>query len=259
MPYADLHVHTTRSDGTLELEAVPAAARRADVSVVGLTDHERLQPLEEPVVERDGVTLVSGIELRVEPDGGDRVDLLGYGVAPTTALEELVEEIQRNRLERGQAIVDSVEDRLGIDLAVDVEGGFGRPHVARAIADHPDADYDYQGAFDHLIGAGKPCYVPRWVPSFDRGRRILKEACSIVSLAHPLRYRDPASALELVADLDAVELPYPYGREVDLTPVERAVERHDALVTGGSDAHDDRLGLAGLSAAQFQALEFPTP
>ncbi|WP_255192901.1 PHP domain-containing protein [Natronobeatus ordinarius] len=259
MPYADLHVHTTRSDGTLEFEAVPAAARQADVSVVGLTDHERLQPLERPVVERDGVTIVHGIELRVEPDGGDRVDLLGYGVTPTTALEELVEDIQRNRLERGQAIVDCVEDRLGIDLAIDVEGGFGRPHVARAIADHPDADYDYQGAFDHLIGAGKPCYVPRWVPSFDRGRRTLEEACPIVSLAHPLRYRDPASALELVADLDAVERHYPYGRAVDTEPVERVVDRHDVLVTGGSDAHDERLGLAGLSAAQFRALELPAP
>lgn len=254
MPYADLHVHTTRSDGALELEAVPAAARRADVSVVGLTDHERLQPLERPIVERDGVTLVHGIELRVAPNGGDRVDLLGYGVTPTTALEELVESIQRNRRERGQAIVDRVEDHLGIDLGVDVAGGFGRPHVARAIDAHPGADYDYQGAFDHLIGADGPCYVPRRVPSFDRGRRVLGEACQIVSLAHPLRYRDPASALELVADLDAVELHYPYGRAVDTEPVERAVERHDVLVTGGSDAHDDRLGLAGLTETAFRAL-----
>ena len=257
MPYADLHVHTTRSDGTLTLADVPAAARRADVSVVALTDHERLQPFDEPVVDRDGVTLVNGIELRVEPAVGDRVDLLGYGVTPTADLEGLIEEVQRNRRERGQAIVDCVEDRLGIDLAVDVAGGFGRPHVARAVADHPDADYDYQGAFDHLIGAGKPCYVPRWVPSFDRGRRVLGEACSVVSLAHPLRYRDPASTLELVADLDAVELHYPYGHDVDTGPVERAVDRHGVLVTGGSDAHDERLGLAGLSEAGYRALELP--
>lgn len=254
MPYADLHVHTTRSDGTLELADVPDAARRAGVSVVGLTDHERLQPLDAPVVERDGVTLVNGIELRVEPETGERVDLLGYGVTPTAALEELVADIQRNRRERGQAIVDRVEERLGVRLDVDVQGGFGRPHVARAVADHPDVDYDYQGAFDHLIGADGPCYVPRQIPSFDRGRQLLAEACQLVSLAHPLRYRDPTSALELVADLDAVELRYAYGRDVDLTPVERAVERYDALVTGGSDAHDDRLGLAGLSRRAYRDL-----
>lgn len=259
MPYADLHVHTTRSDGQLTLAEVPAAARRADVSVVGLTDHDRLQPLPAPVVDRDGVTLVHGIELRVEPESGDRVDLLGYGVSRTDALERTVERVQRNRRERGQAIVDCVEDRLGIDLAVDVADGFGRPHVARAIADHPDVEYDYQDAFDRLIGFGEPCYVPREVPSFERGKRVLADACPVVSLAHPLRYRDPARALELAADLDAVELHYAYGRDVDREPVERAIDRHGLAVTGGSDAHDDRLGLAGLSRAAYDALELPDP
>ncbi|WIV66690.1 PHP domain-containing protein [Natrialbaceae archaeon AArc-T1-2] len=259
MPYADLHVHTTRSDGQLALEDVPAAATEASVPVVGLTDHDRLQPLSSPVVERDGVTIVHGIELRVESGDGTRVDLLGYGVERTADLERTVERVQRNRRERGRAIVDCVEDRLGIDLDVDVEDGFGRPHVARAIADHPDAEYGYQGAFDRLIGFGEPCYVPREVPSFERGRQVLAEACAVVSLAHPLRYRDPADALELAAELDAVELHYPYGRAVDRDPVERAIDRHGLAVTGGSDAHDDRLGLAGLSRAEYRALELPAP
>ncbi|MFC6716162.1 PHP domain-containing protein [Natrialbaceae archaeon GCM10025810] len=254
MPYADLHVHTTRSDGSLELEAVPDAARRAGVTVVALTDHDRLQPFDEPWIERDGVTIVHGVELRVEAADGQRVDLLAYGVEPTDALEALLEEIQANRRERGRAIVDCVEARLGVDLDVTVDDGFGRPHVARAVADHPDTEYDYQGTFDHLIGFEKPCYVPREVPSFDRGRRALAEASALVSLAHPLRYRFPERALELVADLDAVELYYPYGRDVDRNPVEEAVDRFDVHATGGSDAHDDRLGVAGLSEGTFTAL-----
>ncbi len=259
MPHADLHVHTTRSDGALELDAVPAAARRAGVAVVGLTDHERLQPLSAPVVERDGIVLVAGIELRVELDSGSRIDLLGYGVSPTAELEELVEDVQENRIARGQAIVDCVEDRLGIDLAAEVGVGFGRPHVARAIADHPDTDYDYEGAFEHLIGARCPCYVPREVPTARRGRDTLSAACSLVSLAHPLRYADPEEPLTFAAALDAVERAYPYGREVDDGPVARAIARHGLLVTGGSDAHDDRLGLAGLSREEYDALPLPAP
>ncbi len=261
MPYADLHVHTTRSDGILELEAVPAVARRDDVDVVALTDHDRLQPIDHPVVERDGVTIVHGIELRVETEGGMRVDLLGYGVDPTKAdaLEAETERIQRDRRERGQAIVDAVEDRLSVNLGLDVDTGFGRPHIARAIADHPDSGYDYEGAFDHLIGNDGPCFVPRDVCSFDRGRQILTDAAAVVSLAHPLRYPDPEAALELTAQLDAVERPYPYGGAVDLTPVDAAIERHDLLVTGGSDAHDEVLGKAGLSKGAYEALELPDP
>lgn len=254
MVYADLHVHTTRSDGALEPDEVPAAARRSDVSVVALTDHDRLQPFDEPAIERDGVRIVHGIELRVETDTGLRVDLLGYGIEPTAALEATTGRIQRNRIERGRAIVERVEDRLGIDLEIAVEDGFGRPHVARAIDDHPDAAYDYQGAFEHLIGGDCPCFVPRELPSFDRGRDVLAEAGRIVSLAHPFRYPDPAAALELTSALDGVERYYPYGREIDPEPIDRAIERHGLVATGGTDAHGRELGVAGLSEAAYRGL-----
>ncbi|ELZ19014.1 PHP domain-containing protein [Natrinema limicola] len=255
MPYADLHVHTTRSDGSLPLEAVPEVARRDGVDVVAVTDHDRVQPFDSPVVERDGVTLIHGIELRVGTDASQRIDLLGYGLEPSTELEAILETIQENRIERGQAIVDCVESRLGVDLGVTIDSGFGRPHIARAIDAHPTIEYDYQGAFDHLIGSDCPCYVPREVPSFERGRAALAESCRLVSLAHPLRYRDPEQALALTSDLDAVELQYPYGRDVDRTPVERALERHELLPTGGSDAHDERLGIDGLSRGAYERLE----
>ncbi|AFZ72679.1 PHP domain-containing protein [Natronobacterium gregoryi] len=268
MPYADLHVHTTRSDGSLERSEVPAAARRAGVDVVALTDHDRLQPVAEPIVEDDDVTIVNGIELRVEidandepappgerPEPGPRVDLLGYGVEPTVDLEALVDRIQQDRIERGHAIVDRVENRLAVDLGVTVTDGFGRPHVARAIDDHPDVEYDYEDAFDDLIGSDGPCFVPRNVPSFERGREILADASQLVALAHPLRYPDPEFALERAGELDAVELQYPYGREVDLEPIERTIDRYDLLATGGSDAHGGEVGVSGLSREAYQCLE----
>ncbi|SIR91082.1 PHP domain-containing protein [Natronorubrum thiooxidans] len=257
MPYADLHVHTTRSDGSLELEAVPDAARRAGVDVVAVTDHDRIQPFDAPVIERDGVTLINGIELRVSTPAGQRVDLLGYGVNATPALEGIVEEIQLNRVERGQAIVDCVEGQLGIDLGVTVEDGFGRPHVARAIDAHPETAYDYGDAFDQLIGNGDPCYVPREVPSFEYGLGALTASCRLVSLAHPLRYPDPNEALALTAEpsLAAVERHYAYGRDGgDHSVVDRAIDRYDLLVTGGSDAHDDELGITGLSRDEYEQL-----
>ncbi|MFB6353252.1 MAG: PHP domain-containing protein [Halobacteriales archaeon] len=261
MPHADLHVHTARSDGTLALDAVPAAARRAGVAVVGVTDHDRLQPgLPAPVTVRDGVTLVHGIELKVETDA-QRLDLLGYGVEPMSALESEVDRLQADRRERGRAIVERVEDRLGVDLGVEPRAGLGRPHIARAIAEHPDAPYDVESAFEHLIGDGRPCFVAREVTPYARGRELLEEAAAVVALAHPLRLSDPAAALALASDLDAVERWYPYDDPVDPAPVERAIATHDLLATGGSDAHDERLGRAGVPAADYGpiAARLPAP
>lgn len=261
MIVADLHVHTTNSDGTLTLEELPAAAERAGIEVVAVTDHDRIHPdLDAPVTTFDGLTVVHGIELRVEADH-QRLDLLGYGVELTAELSELVEHLQDNRIERAREMVSRVEDRLGVDLDVTFEPGVGRPHIARAIAES-DHHYGYPDAFEHLIGDDCPCYVPRDIPSFEEGRRHLMGACDVVGLAHPFRYDDPGAALALTDRLDAVELHYPYGREVDRSPAKRAATRHDLLVTGGSDAHEKTLGLAGLdreSYRQFRAHLTSTP
>ncbi|WP_423750899.1 PHP domain-containing protein [Salinirarus marinus] len=250
---ADLHVHTTASDGQLRLGEIPAAARAAGLSGVAVTDHDRVHPgLDAPVTTRDGVTVIRGIELRVDT-GTERIDLLGYGVERTDELDAEIERLQRNRVERARRIVACVEERLGVDLALDVHAGVGRPHVARAV-DESDADYGYQAAFDHLIGDDGPCYVAREIPSFERGVSLLDSACSLVSLAHPLRYDDPEAALDLTAALDAVERYYPYGRPVDPSPIDRAIERHGLVATGGSDAHDRTLGRAGLAKSAYDAV-----
>ena len=251
MVVADLHVHTTNSDGRLTLEQLPAAADAADVSAVAVTDHDRLHPeLPTPVSTIDGVTVVHGIELRVE-SGDRRVDLLGYGVRRTPALESLVERLQTDRRERGRTIIERAEDRLGTEIPVDPRPGLGRPHIAEAIASA--SEYSYAGAFEELIGDGCPCYVPRNIPAFDDGLDVLREACGLVSLAHPHRYDDPAAALELCSALDAVERFYPYGRETDSELIERTIERYDLLVTGGSDAHDETVGKAGLDRSEYRS------
>lgn len=259
MVLADLHVHTTASDGRLSLAEVPGAARRAGLAVVAVTDHDRPHPdIGSPVQDRGDVTVVHGIELRVDLDG-QAVDLLGYGLAPTPALSERCARLQRDRRARGRAIVACLEDRLGVSLDVALEAGIGRPDIARAVADA--TEYDVQGVFDDLIGDGGPCYVPREIPPFERGRRLLAEAGAVVGLAHPMRYDDPAAALARCDRLDAVELAYPYAGDVDTEPIERAIRRHDLLVTGGSDAHGTELGAAGLDRAAtdrfLAALEAP--
>lgn len=260
--YADLHLHTTASDGDLALADVPATARGAGLGAVAVTDHDRLHPgLDRPVSVRDGVTIVRGVELRVETSG-DRVDLLGYGVEATDALCAELDRVQRDRVERGRRMVARVESEVGVDLGVTVERGFGRPHLARAVVAHPDTGYDRTGAvFADLIAGDGPCYVAREVPAFETGRRLLADAAGLVGLAHPLRYDAPAAALALCADLDAVERFYPYTGDPDPAPVERAVERHDLVETGGSDAHGTTLGTAGLSQTGYDRVGrfLPTP
>lgn len=264
---ADLHTHTTVSDGTFSLPDLVATAREEGLSAVAVTDHDRYHPdLSVPVERRGDLLVIRGIELRVDA-GEERVDLLGYGLTETDALTAEVERLQQDRIDRGRRIVENVEAELGVDLGIEPHEGLGRPHIARAVVES-DADYDTIGAvFEDLIGDDGPCYVAREVPDFETGRELLAEACAFVGLAHPLRYDDPEAALELTADLDAVERYYPYDRPVspddpeslDPRPVEAAIAEHDLLATGGTDAHEEELAVDGLPQAAWERVRERLP
>ncbi|WP_225335652.1 PHP domain-containing protein [Halomicrobium urmianum] len=257
MVVADLHAHTTNSDGTVTLSGLIDAAREAGLAAVAVTDHDRLHPaVDEPISRRGDVTLVHGIELRVDA-GEQRVDLLGYGVRETDALAEECASLQRDRTERARAIVECLEERLGVSVPIEPGPGVGRPHVARAVAEV--TEYTVQDVFDEFIGDDGPCYVARDVPSFERGRELLMEACALAGLAHPLRYPDPEAALSLCDSLDAVERSYPYEGTVDPAPVDEAIEAYGLLPTGGSDAHGEELGLAGLDETEWERVRDRLP
>jgi predicted metal-dependent phosphoesterase TrpH len=253
MVTADLHVHTTNSDGQLTLDTIPAAARKAGVETVAVTDHDRLHPDLDRLTTLDGIQIVHGIELRVQTET-QRVDLLGYGVRRTDRLCALVDRLQTNRIERAREILACVNEQVEPEIDVTLEPGVGRPHIARAIAES-SAGYDYNEAFQELIGDGRPCFVARDIPSFEEGSDALADACDTVGLAHPFRYDDPESALSLATELDAVERYYPYDRDVETAAIDQLIDSEGLLPTGGSDAHEGELGRAGLDGDEAQRFQ----
>jgi len=252
--YADLHCHTNASDGVMRLDEVPKAARQASVNVVAVTDHDRIHPgLGDVMQEVNGVTLIRSVELKVESEElGGRVDLLGYGARRRGGLERELDRVQQGRIERGEKIISKVEDHLDIEMDFDVTTKTARPHIARAIANHPETGHGYQSAFDSLIGNGCPCFVPRYVTDFETGSKLLKESCGLVALAHPYRYPNTKKALELTESLGAVEYHYAYGHQTNDELVENAIEKYDLIPTGGTDAHGKSLGRAGLSEEEYE-------
>lgn len=251
---ADLHVHTTASDGTLTLEEVHEVSRDIGLAAVGITDHDRIHPdIDGPVEIRDGVTIVRGIELKVKRATGNHVDLLGYGVRESERLGSLTRRLQTDRLERARRMRDRLEAHLDVQLDLDVEYGIGRPHIARAVADV--TGIEVQTVFDEYIGEGRPCHVSRSIPTYADVLDVLESAASVVALAHPLRYDHLEEALEIAIELGAVERWYPYDTPVDETALVDTIGRHDLLATGGSDAHDADVGRIGLDASAWESVE----
>ena len=263
MVFADLHTHTTKSDGNTEPENVVSVAKEHGVKAIAVTDHDVVHEGKTPIEHRSEVDVINGIELRVDPENcADRIDLLGYGVIPSKRLSHVLRQLQKNRVRRADAMLDLIEDETGVRVTTEEHENIGRGHIAQAIAECDDLEYTYEEAFNELIGTDCPCYRQRDIPSFEYGVELLRETCEFISLAHPYRYEKSAEdALKLAQHLDGVEVEYPYERKQKhgLSPRRDdnisnvAAEWFDLTITGGSDAHrKHETGQKGLTKQQYE-------
>src|SRR5512147_1940275 len=140
MPFVDLHLHSTASDGAFPPGEVVTRAAAAGLAAMALTDHDTLEGLPAALAagERLGIRVIAGCEFSVTAPWGE-MHVLGFflpvGWEP---LERFLVRCRSDRERRGGEIVDRL-NRLGIGLRLEdvleqsQGGAVGRPHVARAL------------------------------------------------------------------------------------------------------------------------------
>jgi len=275
---ADLHVHSSASDGTDPPAEVMRRAAQAGLDVVALTDHDTVaghaearQALAGSVLAGSGdhsLALLPGMELSCRLDGRS-LHLLAYLFDP--GQPELAAELSRirgDRVLRARAMVDRLAG-LGVDIsweqvaAIAGPAVVGRPHIARAMA-ASGAVASPRAAFTRdWIADGGRAYVGRYALDPVRAIGLVRAAGGVTVLAHPRAGRDTLVSDEQIAGLAAAGLA---GLEVfhpDQSGTERAgllALAHDlALVaTAGSDDHGSltghRIGAETVGAEAYRAL-----
>lgn len=250
---ADLHMHTTASDGTCSVDDRIKQARERDLESIAITDHDIVaEEIVERVTDEDYVELVAGVEVRADVRG-TKVELLGYFVDPGDArLRSILERVRGYRHDRNRQIVDRLQVVAGLDCSYEsvrqrANGLLGRPHIADLLVEEGIVD-SVGEAFETYLGSDGDAFVPmERVPATDIIGAI-QGAGGVVSLAHPGRIRtddiDSIVAVLVSDGLDAIEVPYPYDAApsegyADVTTADAAAfaAEHDLLWTGGSDCH----------------------
>ena len=265
---ADLHVHSTASDGTDPPAEVMRRAARAGLDVVALTDHDTVAGHAEAHAAAGRVTLLPGMELSCRLDGRSLHMLAYLFDADQPELAAELTRIRDDRVLRARAMVDKLAG-LGVDVsweqvaAIAGQAVVGRPHIARAMADSGAIASPREAFTRDWIADGGRAYVGRYALDPVRAIDLVRAAGGVTALAHPRAGRDTWVTNEQIARLAAVGLA---GLEVfhpDQSEAERARLiglAHDlALVpTGGSDDHgsltDYRLGGETTSGEAYQDL-----
>jgi 3',5'-nucleoside bisphosphate phosphatase len=249
---ADLHSHSTASDGTCPPAEVMRRARAAGLDVIALTDHDTVAGHDAArAALPPGLTLVPGMELSCRMDGHS-VHLLSYLFDP--ADPELAAEIARireSRVRRAEEMVERLAE-LGAPVtweqvsALAAGGVVGRPHIARALAEAGAIDSPDQAFGPDWIGPGGRAYVSRYALDPARAIALVRAAGGVTVLAHP-RARGwlmPDDVIAGLADagLSGIEVWHPDQDHDQRVQLQALAARLGLLASGGSDDHGELTG-----------------
>jgi len=241
---ADLHIHSTYSDGVYRPCELASMAKSAGISVMALTDHDTLKGLPEMAraAKCFGIDFIPGVELSTRWENR-QVHILGYGIDQRNGLlAERLADLRNARRNRLLKIISRLHE-MGMDVEVPVpEEGYravGRPHIARAMVTQGYVK-TVQEAFDLYIGEGKPAYQPQTKMTPAEAVAVIHQAGGLAVQAHPDEIGDHPMALRLIDTLpyDGLEIFHPSASEKNVEAFwMRAATERNLLVTGGSDYH----------------------
>jgi predicted metal-dependent phosphoesterase TrpH len=248
---ADLHSHSTASDGTLSADALAARAKANGVELWALTDHDELSnlPAARAAAEALGVPFVDGIEISVT-FAGTTVHIVGLGIDPRN--EELVAgvaAVRAGRELRARQMGDGLA-KIGIQGAY--EGAiklapipdlvsrthFGRYLVASGVAP------DMGAVFRRYLTEGKPGYVEHRWAKLGEAVRWIRAAGGVAVIAHPGRYKfTPTEEYALFSEFQAhggegVEVVTGSHHAGDIVKYTDMALEFGLLASRGSDFHD---------------------
>lgn len=252
--FADLHTHTTESDGTLTPEELVQLAAKIGLDAIAVTDHDTFAGFEKAAVAAQGTGLqvVRGIELNsrlnLSENGYRSAHVLGYFpfAEPRREFAEWLEEQRRERRERNEKLVGSLRAR-GVDITVqEVERRgktlTGRVHFARVLVDKGYAA-NVEDAFRRFLGEDAPSFVERQSYTSEETVRIIRLGGGIPVVAHPVRLSLENEAergiLERLKKTGLVGLEIYHSEHSPRAQAHyrKIAEELDLLPTGGSDFH----------------------
>jgi hypothetical protein len=247
--FADLHLHTTFSDGTYSPEELAQRAHELGLAGVSLTDHDTADglPRMAAACARLGIEFIPGTELTTEFEGHE-IHLLGYYFDAANA--ELLEAMKRFQQARVQRVHDICERLAKLDAPVKPERVFaiascnspGRPHVARALIEAGHCG-SLDSAFERFLKKGRPAWVPKPKITTPDAIALLHRAGGVASLAHPVLNRcDEIIPKLAAAGLDAIECLHSRHSTAMLEHYSGLAHELGLAITGGSDCHGNNKG-----------------
>ena len=244
MKFADLHVHTSCSDGTYTPAQLVKESIKQGISALAIVDHDTTEAFAEALAQAQGTPLeiIPGIELTAQHEYQE-IHILGYFLDyRNKKLLEQLKLIQSNRVERVYKIIENLEGvglKLNPDTVFSISGKatVGRMHIARALVKDGLVGSTAE-AFRKYIGDKSPAYVLGFRLSVPEVIKLIHQAGGVAVLAHPYMLHNDALIAEFVGyGLEGIEVYYPEHSQGMINLYLDLAKKFNLLITGGTDFH----------------------
>lgn len=242
---ADLHCHSSFSDGSDSPENLIELAREKGLGGLSITDHDTIGAYEQamPYARSKNFPLLPGIEFSAMYKG-EPIHILGYGYSlKSEAILQLCEKHRLRRMDRNRKILQRLK---GYGISID-EGELletptarktiGRPHIALVLMKRGIVE-SFKEAFDLYLGEGKKAYEPGLSISVEETVKAIHQGRGKAILAHPQLIKHQGYVKEVLKmGFDGLEGYYAKLQADQEARWIQYAQKHQWLITGGSDYH----------------------
>lgn len=244
----DLHCHTTLSDGSLGIEEIIVQAKRTDIDILSITDHDTLSSSSRAQLlgDRYGVKIIPGVELSAwDEKRNNKVHILCYAPQKPERLEGLCHKSCTIRKECGKEMINNVMQKYPIKPEAVLKyctssKSIFKQHIMRALIDYGYTTEFYGQLSDELFDRKTgSCIVTRHYPEVNFVLDLIHSSRGVAVLAHPYLYGNTELMEELVENgkLEGVEAFHYTANPQQQQELAKFCNDHNILATGGSDFH----------------------
>ena len=250
---ADLHCHSTISDGVYSPEVVAERAHACGVTLWALTDHDEVsgQQRARARAEALGMHYLSGVEISVTW-AKQTVHIVGLGIDPENAgLVQGLRETRAGRSGRARRIGERLA-KLGMPGAFEGALTFAgnpelisRTHFARFLVEAGHCP-TVQGVFDKYLSDDGPAHEPMQWAKLEEAVAWIRGAGGVAVIAHPGRYHYTPTQFGALFDTfkevggQAIEVITGSHTVPQYQEYAQIARHYDFLASCGSDFHSSK-------------------
>lgn len=246
MKQVDLHIHSTMSDGSDDVQTIVEVVKHRGLQMFSITDHDTFQGYEQLKPLHVSIPVIKGIEISCEDEtSGQSVHVLGYGFGDTTDhVDAICKQTLANQQERSLWQLAQLQQngyyitlQEVMEYAADATAIY-KQHIMQVLIDHGYAQSLYGTRYQQLFKHGGICDQAIQFPGVQQVIEAIHQDHGIAVLAHPC-----VSKLQLQMDkyvtfgLDGIETYHSAHTREEVDALHAFAQRYELMETGGSDYH----------------------